>query len=215
MSARSYGQLCALATALDEVGDLWALLVVRELLLGPKRFKSLAEGLPGVGTNTLAARLKQLEADGVITRETLPPPASAQVYTLTPRGHALRPVVLALVRWGAPSIGKRPVEHPIRANWLGMALEAFCRPPPPRIPVELSMPTGVITARASGEALVVADGPLVGPGTRVRCTEDALLAALLDPARLPALIEGGAITVAGDPEGLPALVRAAAIPRGG
>src|SRR3954447_23862520 len=98
---RTYGDRCGIARALDAVGERWALLVVRELLLGPKRFTDLRAGLPGASPNVLAQRLRELEAAGVVERQTLPPPAAAQVYALTARGAALEPVILALGRWGA------------------------------------------------------------------------------------------------------------------
>jgi DNA-binding HxlR family transcriptional regulator len=99
--ARTYGDRCGIARALDVVGERWALLVVRELLLGPKRFTDLRVGLPNVGPDVLAQRLKDLESRGVVTRRTLPPPAASQVYELTGWGRDLEPVVLGLGRWGS------------------------------------------------------------------------------------------------------------------
>ncbi len=96
---RRYGDGCAIATALDYVGERWALLVVRELLLGPKRFTDLQDGLPHAGAKILAQRLRELEGIGVIHRRVLPPPASSQVYELTDWGAQLDPVVNALGRW--------------------------------------------------------------------------------------------------------------------
>ncbi len=215
MSRRSYGQPCALAAALDQVGDLWALLVVRELLFGPRRFTELAAGLPGVGSNTLTGRLKQLEADGVIARRWLPPPAASTVYALTPRGQQLRPIVLALARWGAPALAHTPFEHPVRANWLGIALEAFYVPGTLAAMVaELDMPTGRLLVTVADGALTVSEGELVGPGIRVRATEAAVLGALQRPEALAALVEAGEIAVEGDGERLLALLRACPIPRG-
>src|ERR687889_2824463 len=98
---RSYGDRCGIARALDVVGERWALLVVRELLLGPKRFTDLRAGLPNVGPDVLAQRLRELEAAGVVRRAKLPPPAASKVYELTPRGAELEPVILALGRWGS------------------------------------------------------------------------------------------------------------------
>ena len=98
---RGYGDPCGIARGLDVVGTRWALLVVRELLLGPKRFGDLRAGLPGMSAETLGQRLRQLEEEGVVRRTTLPPPASVPVYELTDWGHELRPVILALGRWGS------------------------------------------------------------------------------------------------------------------
>jgi len=98
---RTYGDRCGIARALDLVGDRWALLVVRELLLGPKRFSDLRAGLPGVSPDVLSQRLRELEEAGVVRRAKLPPPAPARVYELTAPGRELEPVLLALGRWGS------------------------------------------------------------------------------------------------------------------
>jgi DNA-binding HxlR family transcriptional regulator len=98
---RTYGDMCGIARALDVVGERWALLVVRELILGPKRFTDLRAGLPNVGPDVLSQRLRELEAAGVLRRRTLPPPAASRVYELTDRGRALEPVLLALGEWGS------------------------------------------------------------------------------------------------------------------
>jgi DNA-binding HxlR family transcriptional regulator len=97
---RTYGDLCGIARALDVVGERWALLVVRELILGPKRFTDLRAGLPHVGPDVLAQRLRELEAAGLLRRRKLAPPAGSRVYELTDRGHALEPVLTELGRWG-------------------------------------------------------------------------------------------------------------------
>ncbi len=98
---RTYGDLCGIARALDVVGERWALLVVRELLLGPKRFTDLRRGLPHIGPDVLAQRLRELEQAGVLRRRTLAPPAGSRVYELTERGRELEPVLLALGTWGS------------------------------------------------------------------------------------------------------------------
>src|SRR5437763_16199667 len=98
MAKRTYGDRCGIARAVDVVGERWALLVVRELLLGPKRFTDLRAGLPKVGPDMLAARLRELEQAGVVRRGELPPPAASRVYELTERGRGLEPVILALGR---------------------------------------------------------------------------------------------------------------------
>jgi DNA-binding HxlR family transcriptional regulator len=122
---RSYNQYCGVARALDLIGERWALLVVRELALGPKRFTDLRQGLPGIATNVLSLRLRQLERDGVVGRRLLPPPASVQVYDLTQHGRELVPIMLALGRWGAGTMGERSPEQTIRGEWLALALQAF------------------------------------------------------------------------------------------
>src|SRR5256714_5332320 len=109
--AKHYDQYCPVAHALDVVGDRWALLVVRELIQGPKRYTDLAEVLPGIGTNILAARLRDLEKAGVIAKKTLPPPAASRVYELTDYGLELKPVMRELALRGAPSLGPPPTDH--------------------------------------------------------------------------------------------------------
>ncbi|MEJ7816446.1 MAG: winged helix-turn-helix transcriptional regulator, partial [Rubrobacter sp.] len=103
---RSYDDGCAAAHALDLVGERWALLVVRELLLGPKRFTDLRAGLPGASPNVLAQRLRELEGAGVVRRRKLPPPAASRVYELTEWGEELEPAIISLGRWGARSLSK-------------------------------------------------------------------------------------------------------------
>jgi DNA-binding HxlR family transcriptional regulator len=103
---RTYDDACAAAHALDLVGERWALLVVRELLLGPKRFTDLRAGLPNASPNVLAQRLRELEGAGVVRRRKLPPPAASRVYELTEWGIELEPVIIRLGRWGARSPSK-------------------------------------------------------------------------------------------------------------
>lgn len=100
---RRYEDACGTALALEFVGERWALLIIRELLLGPRRFGEIRAGLPGLSANVLTQRLAGLEADGIIIREKLPPPASVQVYALTPWGYEAEPVVLAMGRWALRS----------------------------------------------------------------------------------------------------------------
>ena len=127
-AARSYRQFCGIARALDLVGERWALLVIRELVLGPKRFTDLREGLPGIATNVLSQRLRELQRDGVVTRRRLPPPAASDVYELTEYGHDLVPVLLALGRWGARTMGARLPEQALQPQWLAVALKAYFEP---------------------------------------------------------------------------------------
>src|SRR5438876_7668129 len=123
--AKHYDQYCPVAHALDVVGDRWALLVVRELIQGPKRYTDLAEGLPGIGTNILAARLRDLEAAGVVTKRTLPPPAASTVYELTEYGAGLKEALYALARWGARTIGPPAPGDELYPEWGMNALPAL------------------------------------------------------------------------------------------
>ena len=125
MSTRSYHQHCGLARALDLLGERWTLLLLRELLLGPKRYRDLTENLPGIGTNLLAARLRTLETAGVIRRTTLPAPAGVQVYELTARGEQLRPVLEDLALWGYDLLPEAPdAGDAHRASWAAMSMGA-------------------------------------------------------------------------------------------
>jgi DNA-binding HxlR family transcriptional regulator len=158
VTSRSYEQFCGVARALDLVGERWALLIVRELILGPKRFTDLRRGLPGIGTNILAARLKELERGGVVARRTLPPPAASTVYELTEHGRALEAPLLALGRWGALSIGRRRPGQTLRSEWLAVALKAFFRPDASadvRATIELRFDDGTFLARIDAGSLLV------------------------------------------------------------
>jgi len=127
-------QYCPMAHALDMVGDRWELLIVRELLHGPKRYTDLSEGLPGIGTNILAARLRDLEANGVIAKRMLPPPAASRVYELTDYGRELRPVMRELAMWGARSLGPPKPDDEFFPGWLVNPIETILAPlaPPGR-----------------------------------------------------------------------------------
>lgn len=119
MARRTYNQYCGLSRSLDLVGERWTLLIVRELMSGPKRYTDLAAVLDGIGTSLLAARIKQLEDDGVVLRRVLPPPAASQVYELTPVGHELAAALVPLAMWGIRhhfDEPRRPEEN-YRAEW--------------------------------------------------------------------------------------------------
>lgn len=119
---RSYDQYCSAARALDVVGDRWTLLIVRELLAGPRRYTDLHADLPGVSTDVLASRLKDMERDGLTTRRRLPPPGAVYVYELTGRGRELLPVLQALGTWGVPELGERRPTDAVRAHWFALPL---------------------------------------------------------------------------------------------
>ena len=123
MSKRSYNQHCAIAHALDMVGERWTLLIVREMIMGPRRFTDLMLGLPGIGTNLLASRLKQLEAAGIVSRQTLPPPAASSVYVLTDLGYGLEPVIVTLHRWGGQTQPPPGPETQFRTAWSALAMK--------------------------------------------------------------------------------------------
>jgi DNA-binding HxlR family transcriptional regulator len=137
MSARSYGQFCGLARALDVVGDRWSLLIVRELLVGPMRYGELGAALGGIATNLLADRLRSLESAGVIERRL--GQTSGVLYALTPWGSELREPVEAFIRWSFPLMATGPGGDPIRPRWLALALEALLRARTATPPAELGI----------------------------------------------------------------------------
>jgi DNA-binding HxlR family transcriptional regulator len=148
---RRYDQYCPIAHALGLVGERWSLLVVRELLDGPKRYTDLVGGLPKIGTNILAARLRDLEAAGVVAKRKLPPPAASTVYELTQYGQALRPVIHELARWGIRSLGP-PTPDELEPGWLIHALELGISP---------LVPSGTIAFRVGEEEAAIVAGVVV------------------------------------------------------
>jgi DNA-binding HxlR family transcriptional regulator len=124
---KRFDQYCPIAHALSLVGERWALLIVRELMKGPARYTDLAGGLPGIGTNILAARLKELEAASLVERRKLPPPAASTVYELTPSGRQLRPVLHEMARFGARYMGPPPLDA-LEEGWLVGALDIAVAP---------------------------------------------------------------------------------------
>ncbi|MEO0563748.1 MAG: helix-turn-helix domain-containing protein [Chloroflexota bacterium] len=129
MGNKTYNQYCAVAQALDLVGERWTLLVIRNLLSGPKRFSDLMKGLPGISSNVLTDRLKGLQAGDVITDQYLPPPAASTVYVLTASGMELAAALGALAKWGAPRLGAPQADqHIVPESVVFMILGVFWRP---------------------------------------------------------------------------------------
>jgi DNA-binding HxlR family transcriptional regulator len=123
---RSYDEYCAVAKSLDVVGDRWTLLIVRELAIrGACRYTDLRNGLPGIATNLLAERLRELEHAGVVAREDAPPPIATTLFRLTPRGEQLRPVLQDLTRWGVPLMAEQNPSDAVHSHWLAWALESM------------------------------------------------------------------------------------------
>jgi len=208
-TARSYAQLCGIATAFDVIGDRWAALIVRDLLLGSLRFGELAEGLPGIGTNTLAARLKDLEGSGVVRRQLLPLPDRGTVYELTRYGRELEPILMGLGRWGTRSMGRLSPDVASRSRWLVAAMLAFhdeerrvARP----TTWELRLTDGAFTVRAKGTDLTVAAGA-PDDADLVITTGDEQLHRLLTHRLAPSeAVATGAVSVEGDVSELPRLL---------
>jgi DNA-binding HxlR family transcriptional regulator len=156
---KRYDQYCPVAHALDLIGDRWALLVVRELMRGPKRYTDLADHLPGIGTNILAGRLRDLEACGIVTKRKLPPPAASRVYELTDYGRDLKTVMRELALWGARSLGPPAATDELFPGWLENAVDTVLAPlaPPGRFEFRVGEE---IAALVDGEAQV---GPIDDP----------------------------------------------------
>jgi DNA-binding HxlR family transcriptional regulator len=156
---KRYDEYCPVAHALGLVGERWALLVVLELMRGPKRYTDLAENLRGIGTNILASRLRDLEAGGVVAKRTLPPPAASKVYELTDYGRELRPVIRELALWGARTLGPPTHEDELFPGWLANALDTVLAPRAPLGRFEFRVGEEV-SSLLDGEVL---DGPVENP----------------------------------------------------
>lgn len=170
---KSYRQYCGLAKALDVVGDRWTLLLVRELLIrGACRYTDLRQGLPGIATNLLAIRLRELEEAGVLISEEAPPPVARKLFRLTKRGEALAPVVEALGRWGAPLLAQPKRSDAFRSHWLVLPAEMHLKDHAPEEP-----PVGI--------ELRIGDEPLAIE------TADGKVRARPGPAEAPALVLSG------------------------
>src|SRR5918992_5478429 len=125
MPKHGYQQYCGLARALDVSGDRWTLLIVRELVPGPRRFTDLIDGLPGVSRKLLTERLRDLEGDGIVARKELPPPAARQVYELTDDGRDLATAMAPLIAWGARRLGERRPGETVRPRWSAVGMVAL------------------------------------------------------------------------------------------
>ena len=157
MAARSYGQYCGVTTAVELIGERWALLIVRDLLVGPRRYTDLKQGLPRIPTNILSTRLKELQAGGVVRRAPLF--RSGLVYELTEYGRRLEPIVLALGRWGFEKMGDPGEGDEVTPDSLTMALRTAFRPERaaelPDLDVELNVGAVTLRAQVTGGRLAV------------------------------------------------------------
>ena len=202
MARRRYGQFCGLVRALEIVGERWALLIVRDLLVEPKRFTDLKNGLPGIPTNVLSARLKELEAAGIVERWAMPSPDRSVVYRLTEYGRGLDEAVLALGRWGAESLTEPQEGDVVTPESMVMAMRSTFQPERAQgrnviyelrlgeVVVSVRVVDGSLEATAGGAAdtdLVIESGPAI----------KALMAGDITPDEA---IDTGAVRITGDPE---------------
>lgn len=198
MPRRSYDQYCAIARALDLVGERWTLLIVRELLAGPRRYTDLHADLPGVSTDVLASRLKEMESGGLVVRRRLPAPGTVYGYELTPRGRELLPVLTALADWGAAELGERRPTDALRAHWAAIPLmDQLARLLAPRTgTVDVRLDEGVFHVRIDDTGPAYAHGPAERPDARLVPEPGFTLGP--GPFSLRDMIKEGRIAVYGD-----------------
>jgi len=196
-SARGYDDPCGIARALDVVGDRWALLVVRELIFGPKRFVQLRHGLRGVSPNVLSQRLRDLEAAGVVRRDVLGPPADVAVYELTERGRALEPALLQLARWGSRQPLTAPGELSVSA--LLLALQTVFDPAAaPDATFALRIDGDWFRLTAAGGSIAIARGRAEHPAATLETDVATLRSVAFGREPVTAAERDGRLTVSGD-----------------
>ncbi|MGV0835899.1 winged helix-turn-helix transcriptional regulator [Mycolicibacterium thermoresistibile] len=208
MATRSYGQHCAVAKSLDIVGDRWTLLIVRDLLDGPQRYGDLLAGLRPIATDVLAGRLRQLEQHGLVRRRELPRPASGNVYELTDDGAALEGVVHAFARWGRSLLHTRRPGDSVRPRWLVRAVRAYVRPDRTGSPVSVRLvtPDGAAAVRITADTVEDLDDDAPVDVTLTGDVE--VLAAALDPANVPPLLDSGRLRLDGTEHAVQRLAKA-------
>lgn len=205
VSSRVYGQYCGLARALEMVGERWAMLIVRDLLVGPRRFSDLHRGLNGIPTNVLTARLKELELAGIVRRRVLPRPATSVVYELTEYGRELEATVIALGRWGAKSLGDVREGEAVTVDSLVMALRSTFRTDTARrvrATFELRLGDIVLHARVRDGALEVAEGSADAPDLIIE-TGPAMRALMAREISADEALRNGSVRLDGDAALLP------------
>lgn len=204
MTTRGYRQACAIASSLDLLGQRWTLLIVRDLLIGPRRYSDLLAGLPGIGTNLLAERLRALTKAGVIEQTALPPPAAARVYRLTEAGRQLEQPLVELCRWGlrhgTPAVGE--AAHDPR--WTVLAMRAAFDPERARglsSSCEFRVDQTVFHALIEDGRLTTALGPAPNPELVLALDDPAFRELAAGTATLGELLKDGRASFDGDPKG--------------
>jgi DNA-binding HxlR family transcriptional regulator len=199
MATRAYGQYCGFARSLDLIGERWALLVVRDLLVGPKRFSDLQRGLPKIPSNILTARLKELEESGLVRRRVQPRPSGGVVYELTEDGRNLEEAVIALGRWGAKHLGEPRPGEIVTDDSMAMALRTIFRPEcaaKDDVAFELHVGEIAVNAQVRDGSVVVGRGSLAAPDLVIESGPEirALLAREITPKEA---LKSGAVRVRG------------------
>lgn len=211
---RRYDDACAAAHALDLIGERWALLVARELMLGPKRFTDLRRGLPAVSPNVLTQRLEDLEAASIVQRMRLPPPAASQVYALTEWGRELEPVMQSLGRWAARSPTK-PRDTPMGTDSMILSLRTMfdgTAAKGPKLALELRMGEDVFAADVARGRLTLERGAHPAPQVTISADANTLAALVYGGMPLAAAIRGGQAQVDGDADVLRAFFKLFPLP---
>ena len=197
MTRRSYGQFCGLALTLDHVGDRWTLLIVRELLIGPRGYAELRDALPGIASNLLAERLRRLESDGLVRRGASD--SRRPRYELTDTGQELEEAIMALARWGGNWISEATPELAFRAEWLLLAIRALLPEATGDLPViELRVGDGAVHLRGRGKAIEVASGPADRPDIVVTADPYTVLGVAAGRLSLVDAVALGRAEVVGD-----------------
>ena len=204
VGARRYRQHSALAKSLDVLGDRWTLLVVRELLDGPRRYVDLLDGLVSIPTDTLANRLRDLEENELVIRRQLGPPADRVVYDLTESGRDLEPVIDAYVRWGRRLVERHDPGDAVRPQWLARFVRSRLRQDRAGVDLTLALrtPETAVTLRITDEAVDTVDEDAAADVTLTATVED--LAAALDPDEAARLVDAGPAHRRGSPAARPA-----------
>jgi DNA-binding HxlR family transcriptional regulator len=199
---RTYGQYCSVAKALDVVGDRWTLLIIRELLLqGPCRYTDLKNGLPGIATNLLSDRLRDLEQAGLIRREEAPPPVATALFHLTGAGAGLEPVLTALGGWGTRYMTQPGDGDEFRSHWFAFPVSLFLHdrdPAGPPVTIELRTTDRPAVIEVSDGAVRTRVGPAPSPDLVLAGTPRVILG-LLSAGLTPAEAQGLGLEISGDP----------------
>jgi DNA-binding HxlR family transcriptional regulator len=214
---RSYNQFCALASALDVVGERWTLLIIRELLSGPRRFKDLFVGLPCISTNLLTERLKTLERQGIVCRRVLPPPAGSAVYDLTPLGRSLENAVLELGRWGSQFLpaSMEGVALP-SLGATALAIKAFFHPERARGVneiYELRLGHEILQVQIRDDAIHVQQGQAPQPDTVFHTNMEVFMGLFSGQLEPDQAISAGLVRIEGDPDALRRFLGLTGVPR--
>ena len=202
---KRFDQYCPIAHALSLVGERWALLIVRELMKGPRRYTDLSTGLPGIGTNILAARLRELEAGGLVQRRKLPPPAASTVYELTGYGLELEEVMHALARWGARTLGLPRRKDDLEPDWGLNAFPALFYPERARGMTEtyaVDIDEDRFVVRLDDGRLRVELGTVEDAGFHLATDVGTMFALASGDLPTQAALDEGRVRIDGDPETL-------------